>query len=279
MLLYAAGVNSDATRPLGAAKQFATGAGLLGRGLGIVLRNPKLLGLGLLPAVIAGVLYATALFFLIDYLPELSRAVTWFADGWTEWVRDLVRVLAGLALLGVAGLIGVLTFTAVTLLIGDPFYERISELVEDRFGGVPDEVEVGFWPSLRRSLADSLRLIGLSILIGIPLFLLGFVPVIGQTVVPVLGGALGGWVLAVELTGVPFQRRGQRLRQRRAALKVNRPLTLGFGVAVFCCFLIPLGAILLMPAAIAGATLLARHSLGHPIQTAAHGSAEQRLSR
>jgi CysZ protein len=48
-------------------------------------------------------------------------------------------------------------------------------------------------------------------------------------------------------------------------LRANRPLTLGFGVAVFLCFLIPLGAILLMPAAIAGATLLSRRALGRPI--------------
>jgi CysZ protein len=254
-----------------AVRQFFTGAGLLGRGLGLVLRRPKLLGLGLVPALISGLLYGTALFFLIDYLPELSSSVTWFADDWSESVREVTRVLAGVALLGVSGLLGVLTFTAVTLLIGDPFYERISELVEDEFGGVPGEVEVGFWPSLRRSLVDSLRLISLSILIGIPLFLLGFLPVVGQTVIPVLGGAIGGWLLAVELTGVPFQRRGQRLRHRRAVLAANRPLALGFGVAVFCCFLIPLGAILLMPAAIAGATLLARKALGQPAGGASGG--------
>ncbi|HET6482492.1 MAG TPA: EI24 domain-containing protein [Actinoplanes sp.] len=243
-------------------RQFLGGAGLLGRGLGIVLRSPKLLGLGLLPALISGLLYGTALFFLIDYLPELSRGVTWFADDWAEGGRDAVRIFAGIALLGVSGLLGVLTFTAVTLLVGDPFYERISELVEDQFGGVTGAVEVGFWPSLGRGLGDSLRLIGLSVLIGIPLFALGFLPVVGQTVVPVIGGAVGGWLLAVELTGVPFQRRGHRLRHRRAALRANWSLALGFGVAVFCCFLIPLGAILLMPAAIAGATLLARKTSG-----------------
>ena len=41
-------------------RRFATGAGLLGRGLGLVLRNPRLLGLGLLPAVLSGLLYAAA---------------------------------------------------------------------------------------------------------------------------------------------------------------------------------------------------------------------------
>jgi CysZ protein len=244
----------------GAVREFVTGAGLLGRGLGMLARRPRLLGLGLLPALISGVLYTAALITLIAFVPELTRSLTWFAKDWAGW-QDLLRILAGLALLGAAALLGVLTFTAVTLLIGDPFYERISSLVEAQYGGVRGAAEVVWW----RSLADSLRLIALSILFGVPLFALGFVPVIGQTVAPVLGAAVGGWLLAVELTGVPFQRRGQRLRDRRRVLRAHRPLVLGFGVAVFLSFLIPLGAILLMPAAVAGAALLARRALGQPI--------------
>jgi CysZ protein len=249
-------------------RQFLTGVGLLGRGLGLCLRHPRLLALGLLPALIAGVLYAAALVALVVFVDDLAGAVTWFADDWTTGWRDLVRLVAGAAVIGVAGLLGVLTFTAVTLLIGDPFYEKISELVEDEFGGVPDAVEVVLWRSLRRSLVDSLRLIGLSVLIGIPLFAAGFIPVVGQTVVPVLGATVAGWILAVELTGVPFQRRGRRLKHRRAALRQHRPTALGFGVAVFLCFLIPFGAVLLMPAAVVGGTLLSRRSLGLPIEDA-----------
>nr|WP_233625211.1 EI24 domain-containing protein [Actinoplanes sp. ATCC 53533] len=249
-----------------AVRDFAAGAGLLGRGLGLVLRSPRMLGLGLLPAVISGVLYAAALIALITFISDLAAWVTWFADDWSAGWRDLIRVIAGAALLGLSGLIGVLTFTAVTLLVGDPFYEKISGMVEARYGGVPDEVEVSLGRSLARSLVDSLRLIGLSVLLGVPLFLAGFIPVVGQTVVPVVGGSVAGWLLAVELTGVPFQRRGRRLRHRRAALRGRRPMALGFGVAVFACFLIPLGAVLLMPAAVAGGTLLSRRVLGLPIE-------------
>ena len=247
-------------------REFVNGAGLLGRGLALVLRNPRLLLIGLIPALVAGILYTVALVLLIRFLPDLSALVTWFADDWSGWARGTMRTLGGVAVLGSGMLLAVLTFTAVTLLIGDPFYEKISELVEDRFGGTPDAVDIGFWRTLRRSLTDSLKLVGVSILIGIPLFLLGLLPFVGQTVIPVVGGAVGGWLLALELTGVPFQRRGQRLRHRRAALARNKPLALGFGVIVFVTFLIPLGAILLMPAAIAGATLLARRSLGKPIE-------------
>ncbi len=249
----------------GATQQFLAGAGLLGRGLVLCLRSPRLLGLGLVPAFIAGALYAAVLVAAVFFVDDVAARVTWFADDWSTGVRDTVRVVAGAGLIGLAGLLGVLTFTAVTLLIGDPFYEKISELVEDRFGGVPDAVDVVWWRSLRRSLVDSLRLIGLSVLIGVPLFVAGFVPVIGQTVVPVLAATVAGWVLAVELTGVPFQRRGRRLADRRRVLRGHRPMTLGFGVAVFLCFLVPLGAVLLMPAAVAGGTLLSRRALGLPI--------------
>ncbi|KOX09655.1 membrane protein [Micromonospora sp. NRRL B-16802] len=238
---------------------------MLLRGLGLYVRSPGLMLLGVIPALISGVLFLGAFATLVWFVDDLAALVTPFADDWSGTVRSLARVIAGVAILGIGGLVGVLTFTAVTLVIGDPFYEKISERVEERYGGTPNAVEVPFWPSLRRSLADSARLVALSLLVGIPLFVAGFIPVVGQTVVPVIGAAVGGWFLAVELVGAPFYRRGMRLPQRRAILKADRPTALGFGVAVFLCFLIPLGAVLIMPAAVAGAALLARRSLGQSI--------------
>lgn len=245
-------------------REFFAGLGLLGRGLGMYARSPKLVLLGLIPAFIAAILYVAAFATLIYFVSDLSESVTWWADDWSGGLRDTVQVLAAIGILGFASLIGILTFTAVTLAIGDPFYEKISGEVEARYGGVPGEVDVPWWRSLRRSIWDSLRLIALSVLIGIPLFVAGFIPFVGQTVVPVIGALVGGWFLALELVGVAFYRRGLRLPERRAFLAANRPMALGFGVGVFCCFLIPLGAVLLMPAAVVGGTLLARRVLDLP---------------
>ncbi|MET8281276.1 EI24 domain-containing protein [Micromonospora sp. NPDC005174] len=250
----------------GAVGRFLLGVRLLLRGLGLYVRSPKLMLLGIVPALISGVLFVAVYATLVYFVDDLAALVTPFADDWSSTGRSLVRVIAGLAFLGIGGLLAVISFTAVTLVIGDPFYEKISEKVEERLGGTPDAVDVPFWSSLRRSLADSVRLVALTALVGIPLFLAGFIPVVGQTVVPVIGAAVGGWFLAVELVGAPFYRRGMRLPQRRTILKADRPMALGFGVAVFLCFLIPLGAVLVMPAAVAGATLLARRSLGQTIE-------------
>jgi CysZ protein len=244
-------------------RQLFAGAGLLGRGIGMYARSPGLLALGVVPAVISAVLFLGAFVTLLFFVSDLADALTWFADDWSPGMREVVQFLAAAGLVGLAGLVTVLLFTAVTLLIGDPFYEKISEEVDERLGGVPGgAVEVSFTESLRRNLSDSVRLLFVTALIGVPLFVAGFIPIMGQTVVPVIGAAVAGWWLALELVGVPFARRGMRLADRRRALAAHRSLALGFGVSVFLCFLIPLGAVLVMPAAVAGATLLTRRVLG-----------------
>jgi CysZ protein len=244
------------------ARQFFFGVRLLGQGLSLYARTPKLLLLGIIPALISGAVFVGGFVALFVFLDELAAAATWFADGWSAESRSVARVVAGVGIAGVAVFLGVLSFTALTLLIGDPFYEKISERIEHRLGGVPGEVNLPWWRSLRRSLVDSARLVLVSFAVGVPLFFAGFIPLIGQTAIPVIAAVFGGWFLAVELVGAPFARRGLRLSDRRAALARHRWLALGFGTSVFVCFLVPLGAVLMMPAAVAGGTLLARRVLG-----------------
>lgn len=252
------------SRVAGPVGQFVGGVGLLGRGLGLYARTPRLVLLGLLPVAITAMLFGAALVTLLFFLGDLAAAVTWFATDWSQGARQAARVLAAIALLGAAVLLGIVTFTVVTLTLGAPWYERISEQVEQWCGGAPPPADIGFWRSLRYGLADSARLLAVTVPVGIVLMMAGFLPVVGQSVVPVLGAAAGGWFLAIELTSIPFDRRGIRLRERRRALRANRPAALGFGVAAFLCFLVPGGAVLVMPAAVAGGTLLARRVLGLP---------------
>ena len=105
-------------------------------------------------------------------------------------------------------------------------------------------------------------MIALSVIASVFLFGAGLIPVVGQTVVPVIDAGVGGWFLAVEISGVPFNRRGLRLRDRRRLLGAHRALALGFGVPLFLLFLVPFAAIVVMPGAVAGATLMTRRVLG-----------------
>jgi CysZ protein len=248
----------------GGPSEFFTGMRLLGRGFGIVFRSPRLLVLGLVPGVIAAVIVLGALFALFYFLGDLAALVTWFADNWSADLRNAARIVASIGLVVGSVVVAVFTFTALTLTIGDPFYESISKRVDDRYGGASDVIEGPWFRNLRRNLVDSLRLLVLSIVMSAVLFVAGFVPVVGQTVVPVVDATFGGWLLAVEVSGIPFNRRGYRLSERRRLLRANRALALGFGVPVFLCLLLPFAALVVMPCAVAGATLLTRRVLGQP---------------
>jgi CysZ protein len=245
----------------GTVRDFFAGAAFVGRGLRMWATSPRLMFLGVIPAIIVGVLYAAALIVLAFNLDAIAIALTPFADKWGEPFRLGSRIAAATGVAGVTLLIVIATYTALTLAIGDPFYERIWRRVEERLGGIPDEFEMPLWRSIRVGIVDSSRLVMFAALVGILLFAGGFIPVVGQTLVPVLAATTAGWVLAVELTGRVFDARGISPSERRRVLKRSRALSLGFGVTTYLLFLIPLGAILVMPAAVAGATLLGREAL------------------
>jgi CysZ protein len=238
-------------------REFAAGFGLLAQGFGFWRVRPRAMALGLVPAAVAFVLLAAALVALGVQLPWLVDWATPFADTWDSFWQDLLRITLGVVVLAGAGLLAAVTFTALTLVIGDPFYERIWRAVEQELGGpVPDE-GAGFW----RAVADALQLIGLGVVFAALAGLVGLIPVVGTVLGAVLGVVLTGRLLARELTGRAFEARGLTLERRRALLRSRRWRVLGFGVATQLCFLVPLGAVATMPAAVAGSTVLARQLL------------------
>jgi uncharacterized protein involved in cysteine biosynthesis len=249
-----------------------TGVAYLFRGVGWMFRHPAQWLFGLIPALIVLVAYAAALTALAVNLDHVADWVTPFADHWSEGARDTVRVIAGIAIFGAAAFLAVLTFTALTLAVGDPFYESIAVKVEESQGGAPPEPDVSLIVQIGRAIKDAAILGVIAVLFAIVFFACGFLPVVGQTVVPVVAACVSGYFLAGELTAIALERRGLRRRDRFAILKRNRLLAIGFGAAVFVVFLIPLGAVLAMPGAVAGGTLLARERLADdPLVTRGDG--------
>jgi CysZ protein len=241
-----------------------TGMRYLGQGQKWVLRNGRWFGFGLLPALVTLVLYTAALVALGFWADDLAAWATPFADDWESPWAGLLRGTFTALLFAGGLLLAVITFTAVTLLVGDPFYESLSEKVEESEGGGPEGPDRPLWRELWTSLCDSLYVLARVLPFGVVLFLLGFVPVVGQTVIPVIGFAVSGFFLTLELTSVAMQRREIPVRERLRLLRARRALAIGFGVPLVLCFLVPLVAVFLMPGAVAGATLLVRDLTGTP---------------
>jgi CysZ protein len=238
--------------------EFFRGVATLGRGFAYWRRRPGTMALGLIPAAIVFAGLVVLIVLLVLTLDPVTIALTGFAEHWDAGWRNLLRAGVGLALVVGLVVLYAFAFTALTLLVGDWFYARIWRIVEDDLGEFTPGREPGFW----RSSLDAARLVVRAILTGLLVAVIGLVPVVGTVVAVVLGVVLSGRLVALELTTRPLEARGMTRRERRAALRSHSPRVLGFGVAVHVCFFVPGGAILVMPAAVAGATLLAKHVLG-----------------
>ncbi|MGA4952208.1 EI24 domain-containing protein [Streptomyces lydicamycinicus] len=245
-------------------RDLVAGMRYLGKGQRWVAQHGRWWGFGLIPALIALVLYAAVLTVLAIWSGDIAAWATPFADGWDEPWRGLLRgVFVGLLFAG-GLMLSVLTFTAVTLLIGDPFYESLSEKVEESEGHCPPSPDRPLWQEIWIALRDSVHVLLRAAGFGILLFVLGFVPFIGQTVIPAIGFCVSGFFLAVELTSVAMQRRDIPVRERLRLLRGRKALAVGFGTPIVLLFLIPFVAVVLMPGAVAGATLLVRDLVPGP---------------
>ena len=108
------------------------------RGIGMYARKPRLMLLGVLPALLSFVVLIAAFVALAFFVDDAARFMTPWADGWASGVRETLRFVVTIAIIGVWLVLSVLLFTALTLLVGQPFYEKISKRVEDsarRCGG------------------------------------------------------------------------------------------------------------------------------------------------
>jgi CysZ protein len=247
-----------------AVEDLVIGAGLLPRGLSLIARRPRLFLLGAIPPAITSVIFTGLLIALITQLRPLVDWLTPFADDWDRGLATTVEVLVGSAVVAAAVLIMVISFTTLTLALGSPLYDKLSESVEREFGDVP-ELDESVARGVLRALRQALALISVAILGALVLFGSGFLPVIGQTVAPVLSAIFGGWMLGIELVGAPFERRGMlRLSDRRAAMRVRRFRVLGFAVPTFLLLAIPFVGVVVFPVATAGGTILARQLLSEP---------------
>ncbi|GAA1434959.1 hypothetical protein GCM10009616_30700 [Microlunatus lacustris] len=249
------------------------GAGLLGRGLGLIARRPRLFLLGALPPLITSTLFVVVLVLLATRGDVVVDGLTGFADGWSPGLAALVRVLVSLALLGGVVLLMVISFTTLTLTLGAPLYDLISEFVDRELPAPPTSSEEGWAASLGRGLRQSVGLIVVSVACAVGLFAAGFVPLVGQLAVPVVSALVGGWLLGVELVGSALERRGVlTLRGRRALMRRRRARVLGLCVPTFLLLAVPFVGVVVFPVATAAGTLLARQLTGESTTEAATGA-------
>ncbi|RMI35652.1 EI24 domain-containing protein [Nocardia stercoris] len=244
-------------------RDLVTGFRFLWQGQRWVFGHPRRWLVGLLPGVIALVVYLVLLVLVVVYVGDVVDWATPFAAGWESGWRKLFRAGLEVLLFGAGVAVAALTFTATTLAIGQPFYERLSQQLERSLPGpVAPEVDAPVLQEVWVSARDSARILVRAAGWNAAVFVVGFFPVAGQVLAPVLGAATTGYFLTEELASVTWQRHGVPLDRRLRLMRERRLLIWGFGTPLAVVFLLPVVAVFLMPGAVAGATLLARELHG-----------------
>jgi CysZ protein len=215
------------------------------RGIGLLLRTPRLWGLAVGPMVGVIVVYVlVGVAGAVALVPHLKGWLGGLLGG--EWLLGLSE----LALV----LLYLLVFPFLFTLLGGIFFglvfEPLSLAVEREAapGVTPPATPLRFGTLLR----DALARLALSGALGPAALAFGFVlgPIPG-----VLAAALVG---LLDYTSPAYLRRGYTLGPQ--ARRLFRPLdgdTIAFGVVAGLLSLVPLAGVLLMPGLIAGGTLLA----------------------
>lgn len=215
------------------------------------VRAPGLRRYTWLPALVSLVVVAAGLTVTLTYADRLTA---WLSGLLPEWLSFLSAALTPLVYL-LALLAGTWLFALLAVLTAGPFMGDLSLAVERGAFGTGPPQPPSFWSGLASGIARELR----KLLYYLPrlllIFLLTLIPLL-NALAPVLWFVFGAWILAVQFCDYPLENRGRPFRDTVALLKHQRLAALGFGACATVALAIPLVNFLLIPAAVAGGTLL-----------------------
>lgn len=225
-----------AARP--AIQRFWSGASFAASGIPTTLRSGRLFALALVPIAIQ-----IAIFVLLvaGGLSLHDDAVAWAGidgDGFfASLARGVLSVLVAAAIV-VVGLL--LTIFAGSIVL-DPFYDLLSEEVEEqvvgRSFGDPFTL-VGVPGGILRELGATLLRLAVYLPVAAAIWAFGFVPVVGIVAVP-LGLAWTWLFVCYEVIARSLARHGLAARARLGVVFAHKALALGFGAAAWLCLFLP----------------------------------------
>lgn len=230
--------------PIVGARYLFRGARMLGKpGIRRFVIGPLLINLIVFSTLIAWALSQVRLWMqqLMGWLP------TWLS--FLEWVLWPLSILLLLVVV-------MYTFSIIANLIAAPLNGLLAEKVEVLLGGeMPDGS--GFLGAIKdapRAIGKELAKLLYYLPRALAILLVSLFPLF-YPFAPLLWFLLGAWMLALEYIDYPMDNHRYSLAGVRQRLASERLTSFGFGAGVMLGTMIPLANLVIMPAAICGATL------------------------
>ena len=237
---------------------FAAGAGYLLRGFRLI-RQRGIRRYFIAPIAVNIVVFVSLIWLGATRFTEVTQKLLPQGGSWLSGIIELfIWVLIGLIVL----VFGFFIFTLVVNFIGSPFNGLLSEKVERMLA--PPELDSKprkshFFSDFILSIAGEIKKYSVFLFIWLLLIAAAVTPVVNIVTGPpaaILAPIFGAWMLALEYISYPMNNHNKHFTEVRRWLRKHRMLGLGFGSAVMIATLVPVLNLIVMPAAVAGATAL-----------------------
>lgn len=225
------------------------GPNYLVRGLQL-LTEPDLRPFIVWPLIVNCLLFSAAIYLLTQYFGYWVDTGLRILPNWLQFIDWLLWPLFALLVL-----IGVyFSFATLAGLIAAPFNGLLAERVEQRQRGelLIEENWKTVLATVPRALQREVQKLSYYLPRILLLLLLLWVPILG----PIAWFLFGAWMMAIQYCDYPMDNNRIPFGQMRQLLRQRRLTALGFGSLVSLAMLVPVLNLVIMPAAVIGATLL-----------------------
>ena len=219
------------------------------RGLGLGIRTPKLLFLGLVRFTMVIIITIFSAGLILVYHQEILNLMWSKPESqWTLWLWHLLSWLLTAVLVGLST---VVSYLAAQILFSVLIMDLMSRITEKKITGIiRHPSKISWWQQLLFLIKQEIPRSIIPILLSLMLLVLGWLTPLGP-VVTILSAGVTVIFLAWDNTDLVPARRLETFKDRFRFLTRTLSFHLGFGIL----FLIPLFNILLLSFAPVGATL------------------------
>ena len=228
------------------------GIGYLIRGAHLVAQ-PGLRQFAVIPLTANIIVFFLTASFLYFTLSDWYITVTGeLADGW-QFITWLIGPLMLLVATMLSGYVSVL----IVLILTSPFHGLLAERAEELITG--ETVKMDTRPlaialSVPRALLREIQKLAHYLPMALAVLIISIIPGI-NAISPFLWILLGAWMMSLQFVDYPMDNHRLPFREVRAACAAKRTTSLSFGASVAFVSGIPILNLILIPAAVAGATL------------------------
>lgn len=219
-----------------------------------LIQQPGITRFVILPMLANIVVMSLLFWWLFSSITAVLDIGLSYIPGWLQWLS----YLASFVIILTMAIFFCYFFSTITNVIAAPFNGLLAEQVEAKLTNKPAP-DTSIWSLVKdvpRILKREVYKLVYYILWAIPLFFFTWIPVIGQTVGPLVWFIFTAWMINIQYADYAFDNHKVSFYRMREMLKQNRVDNVIFGSLVSLFTMIPILNLVIMPVAVCGSTAM-----------------------